>query len=124
MKGFAALTTILIITSIALLLGLTISYLSIGELILGLDRHSSSQSRYLANICAEQALMDLKKGMDYQERTIEIENESCKIAIEKEDNWVIKVTSDFEKQVKKVKINISQIHPKIIIESWQEVADF
>ena len=42
MKGFAALTTVLIILVISLLLGLTISLLSTNEMIMELDKNSST----------------------------------------------------------------------------------
>jgi hypothetical protein len=123
-NGFIALVTVLIIFAIVLLVGLSISLLSINEAQMGLKKSQSSQAYYLANLCAEDALMKLKEDINYSgNETIEIEGGSCQI-LPIEGKWTIKTISNFQNQVKKIKIIISQVNPKMIISSWQEVADF
>ncbi len=123
-KGFIALMTVLLVLVIVLTVGLNLSSLSIGEAKMGLQNNQSSQAYYLANLCAEQALMRLKENSSYHgDESIAIENGSCTI-LPIEDRWVIKVSGSFFNQVKKMKIVVSKLHPKLIINSWQEVADF
>ena len=123
-NGFIALVTVLIIFAIVLLVGLSIGLLSINEAQMGLRKSQSSQAYYLANLCAEDALMKLKEDINYSgNETIEIEGGSCQI-LPIEGKWTIKTISNFQNQVKKIKIIISQVNPKMIISSWQEVADF
>jgi nitrate/TMAO reductase-like tetraheme cytochrome c subunit len=123
-NGFIALVTVLIIFAIVLLVGLSIGLLSINEAQMGLRKSQSSQAYYLANLCAEDALMKLKENINYSgNETIETESGSCQI-LPIEGKWTIKTISNFQNQVKKIKIIISQVNPKMIISSWQEVADF
>lgn len=122
-KGFIALITVLIILGVVLLIGLGISQLSMGEAQMSFQKSQSSQAYYLANLCAEEALMRLKENIGYPGETIsDIENGSCVILVE--GNWTIKVSADFQNQTKKMKIVISQVNPEMIINSWQEVPDF
>jgi len=122
--GFIALVTVLIIFAITLLIGLSVSLLSINEAQMGLKKFQSSQTYFLANLCAEQALMKLKENINYSgNETIEIEGGNCQI-LPIEGSWIIKVSGNFQNQIKKIKIIISQVNPQMIISSWQEVAEF
>jgi len=123
-NGFVALLTIFIILTIALLLGLSFGLLAISETNMSLEKTQSSQADFLANLCAEQALMELKENINYQgNETIEAEGGNCQI-LPVEGNWVIEVIANFQNQIKKTKITVTQVNPKMVISSWQEVADF
>jgi hypothetical protein len=52
-----------------------------------------------------------------------MENGSCTI-LPIEDSWIIKTSANSFNQVKKIKVVISQISPKMIVDSWTEVAEF
>jgi len=122
--GFIALITVFIIISIALLISLGFGLLSIGEMDMGFKKSQSSQAYFFANLCAEQALMKLKEDINYQgNETINIENGSCQV-LQIEGQWIIKTIGNIQNDVKKIRIFVSQVNPKIIIDSWQEVADF
>lgn len=125
-EGFIALITVLIILGIVLLIGLSVSSLSVGEAGMSLQRLQSSQSYYLANLCTERALMELKEDSNYAgENMPNIENGSCTISVILVDsNREINIYADFQNQISKMQIIVSQINPEMIIESWQEVADF
>jgi len=123
-KGFIALITILIILGALSLIGLGISQLSIFEAQMGLQKSQSSQAFYLANLCAEEALMRLKEDSNYTgNETLNIENGNCQI-LPIEGNWTIKTVGNFQNQIKKIKIIVSQINPQTVITSWQEVPEF
>ncbi len=122
--GFIALITILIILGAVLLISLGISQRSFGEIQMSLQKSQSSQAFYLANLCAEDALMKLKEDSNYLgNETITIGEESCQI-LPIEGQWTVKVSANFQNQIRKIKIVISQVNPKMIIGSWQEVPDF
>ena len=123
-KGFIALITILLILGVVLIVGLGISQLSIGEAKMSLQKSQSSQAYYLANLCAEDALMKLKEDINYPgDETINIENGTCQI-LPIEGTWTVKISANSQNQIKKMKIVVSQINPNMIIDSWQEVAEF
>jgi len=123
--GFIALIAILIISGIIILISLTVSQLSIAEAQMSLQKSQSSQAYYLANLCAEEALMRLEETNGaYAGGSELIENGSCIISVS--GNLPAKkvgIEADFQNQIRKIKIIISQISPKIIINSWQEVAE-
>ena len=120
-EGFISLMIVLLILVITLTVGLTLSFLSISEARMSLQKNQSSHAYYLANLCAEEALMTLKEGDTYAEEAfMPMENGSCTI-FPIEGNWTIKVSASFFNQVKKMKINVSQIDPEMVIDSWEEV---
>jgi len=116
--------TVLIISALVLMVAIGISLESIGEMKMGLQRSLSSQSYYLVNLCAEEALMTLKQGGTYTEKVIKhMENGDCTIE-PIEGSWTIKVSASSSGQFKKMKLVVSQINPEIIVDSWEEVAEF
>jgi type II secretory pathway component PulK len=123
-RGFIALITVLIILGIILMIGVGISFLSVEEASMGLQKSQSSQAYYLSNLCAEHALMKLKEDSSYTgNEIINIDNDNCQV-LPIEGNWTIKVTANFQNQIKKMKIKVSQVSPKMVIDSWEEVAAF
>jgi predicted chitinase len=124
MKGFIALITIFIILAITLIMGVSFSLLSADESAMALENFQSSKAYFLSNLCAEQALMKLKENSNYSgNETINIENGSCQI-LPIEGQWIVKTTGNFQNQIKKIRISISQVNPGMVIDSWQEVASF
>jgi type II secretory pathway component PulK len=123
-KGFIALLTILIVLGVVLLIGLGISQLSISEAQMALQKYQSSQAYYLASLCSERALMVLKEDINYTGENVNIENGNCTISTSGNlPAEIVGVKATFQNQTKKIKIVISQINPKMIIQSWQEVAE-
>lgn len=125
MRGYIALISVLIISALLLLIGLSTSHFGISQLSMGLQRSQTQESSWLAQACAEEALMKLvESDFEYQgNETLNINGETCTILpIEKTGgkSQVIKVTSSAYNQTKKIKIEIKENK----IESWQEVADF
>jgi len=123
-QGFIALVAILIILAVALLVGVSVILLAVSESAMSLQKTQSSQAYYLAILCSEDALMKLKEDTNYSgNETVSVTKGSCQI-LPVEGNWTIKILADYSNQVRKIKIAVSQINPAMVIDSWQEVADF
>lgn len=123
-QGYIALISILIISALVVLIATSANLFSISESKMGLEENQSWQAYYLANLCAEEALMTLKNGGTYtEEEIINMENGSCTI-FPIEGNWTIKVSGSVGNMTRKIKIEINSINPEIEISSWQKVADF
>lgn len=123
-KGFVALITALVVSAVVLVIGVGLGLGSINEMKMALQKSQSSEAYYLANLCAEEALMKLKEDSAYLgNENINMENGNCTI-LPIEGNWIVKVLATASNQTKKMKLIISQINPEIIIDSWEEVADF
>lgn len=128
MRGYIALISVLIISAVLLLIALGASQFSLGQSTMAIQRNQSLKSYYLAQACAEEALMRLKEDLGYRgEEVLNINGASCQILrIEGSGNKdrIIKTLSNAHNQTKKIKIEIERVNPEIEIKSWQEVADF
>jgi Tfp pilus assembly protein PilV len=123
-KGYIALISVIIAFAVALMIVISAGLLGVSELKMELQKSQSLQSYYLANLCAEHSLMRLKENMSYNgDELINLAEGTCRI-LPIEGKWTLKVSASSSGQVKKMKIIVSQIRPKISIDSWQEVAEF
>jgi len=123
-KGFIALITILIISAICVMVGLTLTLESITEMKMSLEEVWGSQAYYLANYCVEEALMKLKEDDSYRgDEIINIDEGNCHI-LPIEGNWIIKVIANVANHTKKLKVVVSEIYPEMVIDSWEEVSEF
>ena len=127
-KGYIALITILIISAVTLLVAINASLFGISESKMGLQKINSSKAFALTNLCAENALMNLKEDLSYSgNETSNIYDGSCTIyLIEGSGNndRIVKVEGVFLNQKRRIKIDISEVNPTMIINSWQEVSTF
>lgn len=126
-KGFIALVTVLIILGIVLMIGLSISFLGVGEAGMSLQKSQSSQSYYLANLCVEEVLMKLKDNLNSPtEGTLAVDDGSCNYRLIGSGNQdrEVEATGTFYNHIRKMKIKVNKVNPEIIIDSWSEVAEF
>ncbi|MFQ6083748.1 MAG: hypothetical protein ACE5WD_10350 [Candidatus Aminicenantia bacterium] len=128
MNGYIALISILIISALLVIIASSANLISISESDMGLQENQSWESFYLATACVENALMELKKDLDYGgNEVLTFEDETCTILPLEgtgNENRIIKVLSSAYNQVRKIKIEIDKVYPEMEIRSWQEVADF
>lgn len=127
-QGYIALISILIISALVLLLGISANLLSISESDMSLQTNQASEVYYLATACVEDALMKLKDNLNYGGNEILIfDNGTCTIkpleGVENKDR-VIKTFGNAYNQVRRIKIEINRVNPNMEIKSWQQVAEF
>jgi len=127
-NGYIALVSLLIISSITLFIAVNANLFGISESRMALDRANSSKAFYLANLCAEEALIKLKDDSNYSgNETINTSRGNCEILLIEgsgETNRTVKTTGNFDNKTRKIKIEISRINPLMEISSWEEVIDF
>lgn len=127
-NGYIALVSILLVSSLTLFLAVNANLFGISESRMALDRAHSSKAYYLANLCAEEALINLKDDLDYSgDETINIAGGSCEILPLEgsgNENRTIKTTGSFDNKTRKIKIDIDLVNPVMEINSWLEVTDF
>jgi len=127
-KGYIALISTVIIMAVVLLIAISVNLFSINESQIGLAQSQSSESYYLANACAEEALIRLKNNLSYLgSEMITIGTNQCQIlALEGSGNTnrIIKAKSSLYNQVRKIKVKINQVNPQTVISLWEEVTDF
>jgi len=127
-RGYIALISVLIISAVLLLIACSSNLISIGESDMSLLENQSWQSFYLAAACAEHALVELKNNLKYTgNETLFFDNGTCDILpVEGKGskNRVIKVSGTAYNQVRKIKIEINKVNPKMEIKSWTNITDF
>jgi len=127
-KGYIALTSFLIISGVVLLVAVTSNLLGISESDMSVKSSNADKAFYLANLCAEEALMSLKEDDSYTGNISINEGEGfCQILPVEgigNNNRVVKTFGTVYNQVRRVKIEITQINPQMIINSWEEVTNF
>jgi len=127
-RGFIALMSVIIAGAVALAIGIGISLRSIDQENMSINQQESQRAQALTDFCAETALMKIESVLDYSGEIISLNaEEMCEIiSIEGvgNSNRTIKILATAGDYTKKIRIVISQISPKIIISSWEEVADF
>lgn len=127
-KGYIALILILIVLGLALTIAISANLSGISEADMGLQKSQSSQSFYLANLCAEDALMKLKKDLEYKGgETLTFDQGNCVILpIEGNGNFdrVVKTEGNIYNQIRRIEIKINKVNPKTEIGSWREIVNF
>lgn len=127
-SGYVALMAVLIIGAVVLNISLSSVIISITNNMNGLSYQNLVQATALSHACGEKTLMDLKENLDYQgNETVNLGNGTCEILpVENlgEQARIIKVTGRVNNSIRKTKIEISNINPTTVIDSWQEVTDF
>lgn len=123
-KGYVALISVIIFSGMALMIVISAGLLGVSQLKMELQKSQSLQSYYLANLCAEHSLMQLKENISYNgNELIGLSEGTCRI-LPIEGNWTVKVLASSSGQVRKMKIIVDQINPKMSVSSWTEVAEF
>jgi len=80
-KGYIALTSILVITAVVVGIIISITYLSIGELKNSLTLKKGKEVYLLAYGCVEEGLLNIRNDVNYTGTTLNIGNGSCTIAV-------------------------------------------
>ncbi|TSC94697.1 MAG: Uncharacterized protein Athens101428_212 [Candidatus Berkelbacteria bacterium Athens1014_28] len=126
--GYIALISVMIIGAVLLLIIITGAHVGTTQGINSLLFSNHTESESLISACGEQALMNLKDNPSYGgNETVSLGNGECQIlAVTSQGGEVrsIQVTSAVGGARKKNLITVSQINPKLLVSSWQEVAEF
>lgn len=127
MRGYIALISVLIISAVLILIAVSIVQLGIGGTKMAIQENQSLESDYVAQACAEEALIKLVESATYSgNEIITINGNTCQILpLEGSgSNKVIKISTMTHNQTKRLKIETNQLRPTIGIASWQEVSSF
>ncbi len=127
-KGFIALISLLIILAVTLLIAISTNLFGISELDMGVQGGQSAKAFSLASLCAEDALMKLKDDLNYSgNESFSVGEGGCDIlSLEGSGNndRIIKTIGNVSNQIRKIKIEVGEVDPKMKIISWREVVQF
>ena len=93
--GFIAITSVLIISALILVLGVSIFHASLTDQAISSSYDSGEQASFLADFCAREALFKLKKNVNYVgDESIDISGMSCTInPIENINDYTKKIST-------------------------------
>ncbi|MFC1656536.1 hypothetical protein ACFL14_01030 [Patescibacteria group bacterium] len=127
-RGYVALVTVMIIGAVGVAVVVAAILGSLASSKSSLLSEQSKQASGLADACSEHALIKLKSDINYiGDEIINLTGGNCQILeIPNPGNTdrIIQTAGTIDNITRKVKINIDQINPDLIISNWQEVEDF
>ena len=126
-KGFTTLVAVLIVGAIASSVAISLILLGIGTTKNSLAIQQSFQAKALADACGEYALQQIRNSTPYSgSGGLTLGQGTCNFTVSNTggSNRTITAYGTIGTIVRKVKITITQINPRIIVATWQEVADF
>jgi len=121
MRGYIALTTVLIISFIILSVGLASSLLSVGQLQNSLSGKKYEQTINLLESCVEDSLIRLNKSMSIPS-LISIPGGTCSVTIDSQtgNTWIFTVSTNFDGYSKSIQIEAIR-DTKVSVVKWNEL---
>lgn len=118
--GYVALASVLVIAAVVLVIGISVSLLSVNEAQSALSGRRNEETIHLVEGCVEDALLRLNRQGSIP-ATISLPQGDCSVTINSQigDDWDITVTLSVEGFSKSFRIMVTR-GVQIIITSWQE----
>ena len=119
--GYIALSSVLVIMAIIIIIGTSVSFLSINDMQSALSTKKSEESLHLVEGCTEDALLRLNKNNSIPS-TITIPEGTCSVTINSKvgNNWTFTVTATFNNYKKNVQISATR-STKVVVTNWIEI---
>jgi len=125
--GYITLLSVLVVGAVGLAITISLVLLGLGTSNSSLTLQKSAQARSLANTCAENALQQVRNDVAFSgSGNLSLGQGSCTFIVTDTggQSRLIVSSGQVGSVVRKLKLTINQINPKINILSWQELADF
>ena len=126
-KGYITLLMVIIVGAIGVATSVSLLLLGIGSSKTSLSIEKSNQAKALVNACAEAALDQIRSSPAFSGSAgLTFGQGNCSYAVTNlgGENRLINASSAVDGVLRKVKIILNKITPKISLTSWQEVSDF
>ncbi len=127
-RGIIALVTILIISAVVILVSIGTNLSGISESQIGFKRQDSERALYGSGGCMEDALLELRDNFSGYagNEAVSINGETCTIRpilISGADK-IVETESVVANHTRRIRVTVSKPSSRLIIISWQEIADF
>lgn len=121
-KGYIALSTVLIISSVVLTISIMTTMLSIGSAQSSLALTKGEDALSFVEGCAEDGMLKSQASIGYTGGTIVRPEGSCQATIVKNGTiWTMTVSTQDTKYKKTVVVNFNRTPTKISLISWKEI---
>jgi hypothetical protein len=120
-KGYVALSSVLVIAAVVVVIGVTVSLLSISEAQMSLASKKGHESLLLTDGCVEEVLLYLnKRGI--LPSTVTTPHGNCGVTQNSQTGmqWTFTVNGSFEGYHKKIQVTATR-DSVVYINSWKEV---
>ena len=123
MKGFVAISTVLILGSVVVAIATTISLLSIGEAQSSLSLFKGEDNLTFVEGCVEDAMLKIRSNSAYSGTTITRPEGTCTITytLTGPTNWDITVSSGSTSYQRKIEVVFVRNATGITLTSWKEI---
>lgn len=121
-RGFVAISAVLVIASVVLVIGITVSMLAIGEGQAGLALYKGESALDITESCMEEALWQSRQSSSYTGGTISFTEGSCTVTVSKVGNvWTITSTGTATDYRRSVQVVMTRGTSAITLTSWKEI---
>lgn len=127
-RGFVALTSVLVLSAILFSISVTVTSRAISKVQVELSAYSEMQAKLLAHSCAEYALLELQRTLDYAgDETLTINDQTCDIVTVSGSGNAdrgVQTKATVNEHVYRMEVAISEVSPVVRITSWRSVSQF
>ena len=126
-QGYITLISVLIVGAVGVAIATSPVLLGLGSSRTSFAVEKSNQAKALANACTEEALQQVKDSTPFTgSGSLTMGQGTCTYTVTNQggQNRTITSTGTVGTIIRKVKVIITKINPKITVSSWQEVSDF
>ncbi len=121
-KGYIALISIIIITAVILVIGISINLSGVNEIQMSISENQSQESFSVAEAGISEAMIRLKRDSEYLGGDLNIGNGSCNIeVISGGSNQTITATSIVNDLIRKIETVVELNGNNLTIISWKEI---
>ena len=124
-KGFITLISVLLTSVVGLTIALSLLLLGLGSSKTSLALSQSNEAKSLANACAEEALQQIRTSTSYAgSGDLTLGQGICTYTVTGPSvPKTITASGTVGTIIRRVSISVNAVNPRIVISSWQEVAD-
>ena len=121
-SGYTAVATVLVIGAVVTAIAISTSLLAISESQQSLAEKKGYEALYLAESCAEEALMQIYLDENYNGGIVSLPTGNCTVTTVKNSNlWQLQVQAEVSGYTKNIQVEADRSPPAINIINWQEI---
>lgn len=121
-NGYMTLITVLIISTVAVVIGTTVSLLAIGQAQSSYTLTKGEDALAFVDGCMEDALLKTKNSPTYNGGTITRPEGTCSITVSKAGNiWTILATTTATAYKRTIRVVVTRSAGTLVVSSWEEI---
>lgn len=126
-KGFIALSSVLIMSAIFLSISISMASFAISRSDTGVALYEKDKAHMLAQGCLEYALLELERTLDYEgNEGILIGDSSCEIAVIQgsgNQDRTIQVEGTFGAHTYRIEVVVGEVSPEVLLASYERIIE-